>query len=1054
MLQTSLFQGSLFDGAEGNVSTEATQAGGLLAATEGVPSESYAKEDGLLYKPFYVLGLDPGIGSCGFCLIDLANHRILEMGSHLFDIPQEPKTHVSLAAGRRGARSMRRNIKRTRDRLTHALKLLIDQGLVDDGAEKQWFQPKKGEKQLLDLRKEGLDRLLTNREFARVLYNLCSRRGYIPHGEGDVDSAEKSSDDGKVLAAIKENNARMEAGEYRTVGEMLARTGKSRNKGGGYELCVTNAQLVDEVKQLFAAQREKGSAVATEDFEKDYLACLTWQKQTSDYDDRVYSLVGPCVYFPEQKRAARADLTYEMSSAWARLAHVRFVDASGVEHSIPFWLRQQLIGILFSAVPLKGNKDCKVRYSDIRKAMDWTGRGSFKGVDADEENKREVYEPRAWRTLRNNGAPTSMLERMLDDYDLADAIGEALTYASSPDSLTSKLDEIDLTEEERDFLINKVPFTSKVFSGYGSCSPMANKMLLGAFQVEGIDTLYEAEEATGLAQKRLSDESGRSDLLVPYIEFDPTCRNPVVLRAMGRMRRIVNAIVREYGVPDVIRIELGRELKQTQKEKKKIEQENKKNAANKKRHAQTAAGILGVPSEEVPGKVIRKLELWEEQGNHDLYTGDAIELERLVRDSSYCQIDHILPYSRTCDDSRANKVLVLAKSNQDKRERSPYEWMTSGEAGAPNWDDFCARVQAAHMSQRKKAHFLERDLSSKQAEFIERNLNDTRYMTRAVKDYLEKSLQFPTDSRERQPWDAAAGAGEHEYRHVYAVAGGATANLRHSWHLNYGEGDTKDRSDNRHHAVDAAVIAACSQGIVQKLARVSESKHLVPKEQRAALFEDCQPWPGFADDVRAAREVIVPTRMVSHGVTGQAFEETLYRFDGKREDGKGLLWLKKGGKPSGNYVVDEEGNAHILDGLAFLRLWLDPDARKGKGQWYGEPVYYADMPAIAAGEYQPRYMKAHSSRDVWPPVPEAAMARQPVVIFRGDVVSVNGKLGRFRTSSVNSANWEFVDAASGDIARAEVIRDWPTIMKLGRDDDVRVIQEDVLGRCYYNLSER
>ena len=344
MYQTSMFQGSLFDTDD----EERPPVGPTIEpAVESSLDPSPAPEPSDAETPFLVLGLDPGIGSCGFCLIDLANHRILEMGSHLFDIPQESKTKVSLAKGRRDARSMRRNIKRTRDRLTHVLEALQEEGIVDAGAQKSWFQPRKGEAQLLDLRKKGLDKLLSDREWARVLYSLCVRRGYIPHGEGDVEDADASSDDGKVLAAIKVNTARMKEGGWRTVGEMMAESGVSRNKGGEYGLCVTNKQIVDEVHQLFAAQRAHGSEHASEEFEADYIARMTWQKQTKDYDKRVYELVGKCTYFPDEYRAASADLTSEMLRAQERFAHIRFVDASGNERTIPCWRRQQFVDDLF-----------------------------------------------------------------------------------------------------------------------------------------------------------------------------------------------------------------------------------------------------------------------------------------------------------------------------------------------------------------------------------------------------------------------------------------------------------------------------------------------------------------------------------------------------------------------------------------------------------------------------------------------------------------------------------------------------------------------------------
>ena len=87
---------------------------------------------------------------------------------------------------------------------------------------------------------------------------------------------------------------------------------------------------------------------------------------------------------------------------------------------------------------------------------------------------------------------------------------------------------------------------------------------------------------------------------------------------MGRMRHIVNAIIRIHGVPDEIHIELGRDLKMSNKEKSLVDKRNRENAASNKKWATTAAGILGCTPEEVPGRIIRKLILREEQGEKDL----------------------------------------------------------------------------------------------------------------------------------------------------------------------------------------------------------------------------------------------------------------------------------------------------------------------------------------------------------------------------------------------------------------------------------------------------
>lgn len=984
-------------------------------------------------RPYLVLGLDPGIASCGFCLLDMNNHKILEMGSHLFKAPQEDKTKVSLAVTRRNARSVRRNTLRTRMRLKHCLELLAEAGLVPKGEGKTWLQSKKGDKPILKLRAAGLDRVLTDREFAQVLYSLCGHRGYIPHGEGRLEETD-DAEGKKVLDAIKKNRAAMEDGHFRTVGEMLYARGKSRNSDGNYELCVYNSQIQDEVKTLFSAQQHLGNPRANEDFEERYLACLTWERKTSDHDARTYELVGNCSYFPEEKRAASADISSELCRAYERLGHLRIVHEDGSEQSLTSEQIDGYLDSLFPTTPLKGNKICKVTYGRIRKDLDISGKSVFKGIEQDRE-KDEVFAPKSWRCLRKT-LPEPLLVRMFEDRNLGNAICEALTFASSEESLVEQLEPLELSEEEIESL-QRVPFTGKLFKGYGSRSLKALNLLLGAFEEPGVRELSEAEDACDLLDHRISSQGVRSTLLPPYSTYDKTCRNPVVLRAVGRMRRIVNAIIRAHGVPDEIHIELGRELKMSNKEKSLIDKRNKANQSANKKWAGIAADILGCEPEEVPSRIVRKLAMREEQGNMDPYTNNSIDLERLVRDDRYCEIDHILPYSKTCDDSRANKVLVLSKSNQDKRERTPHEWMTSGEAGAPDWDEFRARVIATVKHPRKRANLLNTNLDDEtQKKFLERNLNDDRYMSVAVKNYLEDCLLFPEDGRKR---------------HVTAVSGGATGNLRWVWGLNFGNSNTKDRSDDRHHAVDAAVIAACSDRTVQAVAKASSKGRETFKHLRKSRLADTQPWPTFAAEVEARREFVVPTRMADHGATGRVFEDTLYHLEGFTED-KGrypLVRANKETKKKGNVRINSDGSVRLVDGRAFLRLWFDPIARtagKVRGKWYAEPVYYADIPAIKDGTYVPRSIIRGVARIHWNPIPPSALASDPIVLFQGDVLVVDNHIARYWDIGISVCQLRMLN-----LKTRERVTDFPSIGSWGRDTQVRVLQEDCLGHCYDKL---
>ena len=410
-----------------------------------------------------------------------------------------------------------------------------------------------------------------------------------------------------------------------------------------------------------------------------------------------------------------------------------------------------------------------------------------------------------------------------------------------------------------------------------------------------------------------------------------------------------------------------------------------------------------------------------------------------MREDHYCEIDHILPYSRTSEDSRANKVLVLSKSNQDKRERTPYEWMTqdAGKPGVPNWDGYHARVVATVKHPRKRANLLNTDLGPEtEAKFLARNLNDDRYMSVAVKNYLEDCLLFPDSDRKR---------------HVTAIAGGATGNLRWVWGLNSGSNNTKDRSDDRHHAVDAAVIAACSEATVQKVARARSLGRETFRHMRKSRLADTQPWPTFADEVIARKEFVIPTRMADHGVTGRAFEDTIYHLEGFTDD-KGKYPLVRAGQKTvkkGNVRISPDGSVKLVDGMAFVRLWLDPTARpngKVKGKWYVEPVYFADIPAIRRGTYVPKACTIHVARTNWEPVPETALASKPVVLFAGDVLQVDNHIGRYSKVDIAGCRLTMTSLNSGSN-----ISDWPSIGSWGTTTQVQVLQEDCLGHCFSNV---
>lgn len=174
-----------------------------------------------------------------------------------------------------------------------------------------------------------------------------------------------------------------------------------------------------------------------------------------------------------------------------------------------------------------------------------------------------------------------------------------------------------------------------------------------------------------------------------------------------------------------------------------------------------------------------------------------------------------MPRSRSADDSFANKVLVLSKANQDKINRTPYEWFAHD---AHAWERFEAYLSSptlrAKLGTGKINRLLKKNFDeNSEKEFLARNLNDTRYMARAIKTYCETY------------WELSH---EDDKLRIQIRSGKLTSELRSRWI----EGYMKDRSIHTHHALDAIVIAFATQSMVQKLSTyygAKETRHAKEK---------------------------------------------------------------------------------------------------------------------------------------------------------------------------------------------------------------------------------
>ena len=347
------------------------------------------------------------------------------------------------------------------------------------------------------------------------------------------------------------------------------------------------------------------------------------------------------------------------------------------------------------------------------------------------------------------------------------------------------------------------------------------------------------------------DDGGR----MIFTEDADIPRNPVVLRSLNQARKVVNAIIRRYGSPSAVHIEMARDLSRPFDERNKIKKDQDEYQARNQRDREQFIELFGHSPK---GLEFEKWRLYREQNGQCAYSQKPLassgDVAEIFRDGS-TEIDHALPYSRSFDDSKNNKVLVLTRENRDKGNRTPYEYL-GGAGNSERWQRYVAFVEANKAYRlAKRTRLLRKDFGTKESEeFRERNLYDTRYVCRFFKNYVEQHLKLAEGSTAKR---------------CVVVSGQLTNFLRARWGL------LKVRSDSdRHHALDAAVVAACNHSMVQRLSNYSRTRELeqvrdgfvniatgeiinpAMHQQLREHFPD--PWPYFRHELEARLKIDSP----------------------------------------------------------------------------------------------------------------------------------------------------------------------------------------------------
>ena len=818
------------------------------------------------FKQRYRLGLDIGTNSIGWCVLRLNEQDepigIIRAGSRIFSDGRHPKTLASLAADRRKARQMRRRHDRVLKRMARFMQGLIRFGLmpVDDGERLKLsaMDPYK-------LRRRGLDQPLTAFELGRALYHLAKRRGFKSSRKS---KGEDENESGKIATAIHRTREAIHEAGCRTFGEYLAMrhdrrdTVRARKTAeNDYILYTQRAMVADEFDALWATQAPHHPEIMTEE-------ARAWLRDTLLFQRNLLPVMpGSCIFEIDEYREPLWSPLQQRFRVLQELNNLRVVEGM-TDRSLSLQERNVLRDALY--------RSRERSFAQIRKLLDLPRTTRF-NLESD----------------KRKGLKGDIVASQLGAEDALGQAWFAMPFQAQRD-LAEMIDRIDDTEALKQRLMEApwslgetvaehVARKVRLPEDYGSLSRKALERIV---PILDSDVITYDKAALKAGYKHSDFYTGEifprlpyyGELLRSYTSPTPKAKdaserkygrlaNPTVHIGLNQLRQLVNEIIRRWGQPTEIIVELAREFGLSGQKRRDLESEQKANQdLNEKLNAELHR--LGQRENRANRE---RLKLWNELGKEDamdrhcVYSGQRLSKAQLF--SGEVEVDHILPFSRSLDDSLSNKVLCITRANRDKKNSTPFEGFGHSPAGY-SWSEIEER--ASRLPRNKAKRFKESALEDflGEKDFLDRHLTDTAYLSRVARQYL--TAVCPPNK-------------------VWVATGRLTAMLRQKYGLNEildPEHKGKNRDDHRHHAVDAAVVAICNRSLIQKVSTAARNAEDLGEHRLLKSLD--VPWVGFREELEQVIHRIIVSHKPDHGREAGLHNDTNYGKRGE-PDKKGAM---------------------------------------------------------------------------------------------------------------------------------------------------------------------
>ncbi|GIZ08444.1 type II CRISPR RNA-guided endonuclease Cas9 [Flavobacterium sp. UMI-01] len=844
-----------------------------------------------------ILGLDLGTNSIGWALIDDQINKILGVGSRIFpmgvdNLGEGEGREMSKNAGRTGARGVRRQFFRRRLRKKVLLKALSENSMCPMNSEdfEDWKNTKQFPSEKLanwfalnpyELRQKALVEKLTLEEIGRIFYHLIQRRGFLSNSRkgGSDDGAifKGNPKEGKIgITETQQNIADKTLGSY--LFEIYPKENQPyqqgleriRNRYTTRKMYVNEFELIWEkqaqfhnsfnleLKTLFGGRKLDGYMVDGILFHQ---RPLRSQKH----------LVGYCSFEPTKTKCPLSAIAFEEFRVWQ---WVNTVEYNGKKISQEE--KEKIAEFLFAnekpdfkkirKMIGKESAEFKFNYKDDDKIVgthtisNLSNKKFFgkKWFDFSEKEQEDI-----WHVLYFFDSKSNLKEYAIKNWNFTEDQAIAIAKFNLKDGYSSL---------SRKAISNILPFLKLGYT-YDVAVVMGGiKNVFGSgweklsdekrnFLIDNIEGIVRSKTKGGfidVVKDILRNDYGISDNqlrklyhhsatinVTDLLEKLPlgkeadkeiqSIRNPIVITALFELRKLVNELIDEHGKIDEIKVEMARDLKISKSQRNQIRRDQKRLERENDRVKEEVLKYTHLSHDN-----ILKFKLWEECKRTCPYTGLSIPINELF--TNKWQIEHIHPWSKSLNDSFSNKTLCLGTENIKKGNKTPFEFYGSDEQ---NWSAIKERALKLFSDTKeypnayqKFKRFVQQKFDD---DFISRQLNDTRFISKEAKNYLSKICKKVTVS-----------------------PGQATSNLRQKWGLNHILNDEKEktREDHRHHAIDALVMACTKVSYVQELSKWNRYN------RNYDLKKFPLPWETFNSDAeKAVEKILISHKKVSNDIT-------------------------------------------------------------------------------------------------------------------------------------------------------------------------------------------